>query len=1007
MNKCTLYLAFLCFLFGLVTVPLHSQFNSQAPWMQELEARQSPAAKVQKAARGYSLPEIQKAFYAYWKDKDSLRKGSGYKPFKRWEYYWSHFTDTEGYLPTPKALEASWKQKQKQALIKGIQGQWESIGPYTSDVHPIESKANPYPGVGRLNAIAVDPQDPDLWYVGAPTGGLWKSSDAGTSWVHIDTGLLQVGVSAILIDPADSNTIYIATGDDDAGDSYTIGVYKSTDGGQSWTATGLNLETMPEGFHNISELKLDTGQNRLWAATSFGLYLSTDAGNTWEKRLDEEIKALELNPADANTLYAASPNTFYKSSDGGAQFRAIRTGLPAAEQAERIAMAVSPADPNYVYLVVAGEEAKGSPFRGVFRSTDRGETFRQTLSRANLFDTSLQAWFDLAIAVSPQNVQEVYVGCLNIWKSSDGGDYFKKLNDYIYKNATYTHADIHTLAYIDDRLFVCSDGGIYSSNNQGASFTDHNTAQMNITQFYRMGMANNSLETIVAGSQDNSGFIRKDNIWGVFTHSDGMDYEVDPSDPNRFYGLNKFGATLFYFDQKKEQVSSDRFQSVSGKWVTPLAVDRNGGVYIGHTKVSGGKPSPKGGLPINVISSQLINGEPLDDLECAPTEAEIIYASEGRELFRSENAAVSFVKIASFESKISDMQVDQHDPNRLYVVTSARSLLGQYNISTLSGEANDFEDEDHLKSGVYEVQITDGDTIETQVTSITYDLPTEQTFFSIAHQGLHQDNPLFVGTNFGVYRFDRSNRRWEDYSQGLPSLAVSDLEINHKDGVLVASTYGRGIWKTSIPLDQADDDGDGIPDVEDNCPKTPNSDQADFDGDGVGDVCDRDIDNDKFPNFSDACHDTRPEDTLGVDGCTIFSLAFENFEVQAQNTSCEETQNGNILVSAQQPLNYTVDLRDEAGELLQESPIFRASHRFTDLAQGRYTICIGVEGQSEFQRCYDLEISGPDRLLVRSAVDKQQRSMELHLSGGETYKIHVNKTVYTTRERLFRVPLRR
>lgn len=397
MKKYIILIGFISLLLGLGGMPIRAQFNAQAPWMQELEAQQSTTDKVQKSARGYSLPEIQKAFYTYWKDKDSLKKGSGYKPFKRWEYYWSHFTDEEGYLPTPKELHASWQAKQALSQSKGIQGAWESLGPYTSDPYP--NGESTFRGIGRLNAIAVDPQDSNIWYVGAPTGGLWKSTNAGDLWTHLDNGLMQVGVSAIAIDPADSNTLYIGTGDDDGIDSYTIGVYKSTDGGQNWLQTGLNLETIPDGYHVISELILDAPQNRLWAATSFGLYLSTDGGVSWEEKLAGNIKAMELNPADSNTLYAASPNTFYKSTDGGTSFRSINSGLPDSADLGRIAMAVSPADPDYVYLITSGPDREGSVFRGIFRSTDRGETFRLTLNRSDVLE-SQQAWFDLAIAVS-------------------------------------------------------------------------------------------------------------------------------------------------------------------------------------------------------------------------------------------------------------------------------------------------------------------------------------------------------------------------------------------------------------------------------------------------------------------------------------------------------------------------------------------------------------------------------------------------------------------------------
>ncbi len=216
-----------------VSLSGYGQYIQNAPW---LAGDDKGTYGTFSADEPVSIYEISRAFDAYWENHDKNAKGSGYKPFKRWENYWMHFVDQQGYLPTPKELWQTWENKRNRiGMDINPTSSWNSVGPQNVGIF-----SGRLPGTGRTNAIEVDPNNPNTWYVGAPAGGIWKTTDAGSTWTNLFDDFPQIGVSSIAVDPNNSNIIYIATGDDDAADSYSVGVFKSLDGGASWQETGLN-----------------------------------------------------------------------------------------------------------------------------------------------------------------------------------------------------------------------------------------------------------------------------------------------------------------------------------------------------------------------------------------------------------------------------------------------------------------------------------------------------------------------------------------------------------------------------------------------------------------------------------------------------------------------------------------------------------------------------------------------------------------------------------------------
>ena len=761
-----------------------SQYIEGSPWMENLRATPSKSANSNPEIK-YSLPEISEAFHAYWKKKDWKKKGSGFKPYMRWENYWMHQVDENGYLPSASKVLESWRKKQfASSMVPNPTSSWTAIGPF----RPGEL-SGALPGTGRVNAIAVDPNNANIWYAGAPAGGIWKSTDAGANWTNLFDDFLQIGVSGIAIDPNDSNVIYIATGDDDAADSFSVGVFKSIDAGDTWQETSLGPTSISSWTNNrlMSEITIDpTNSNIIWVSTSFGLYKSIDAGASWDRKQTGNIKDFRLKPGDPNTVYAITNSAYFRSTDGE-NFTEITDILPNASG--RRVLDVTPADPDVLYILTADTQANDYVYQGLYKSTNSGLTFTESPNTVNIMESE-QAWFDLALAVSPTNSDELYMGCLNIWKSSNGGDSFSRVNQWNRNTAAYTHADIHTLKFFNDVLYACTDGGLYTSSNGGDSFTDV-TENMAVTQFYRMTIANGNAQRLAGGTQDNSGFVGNGTEWNVYTGGDGMDYEIDPNNQDVIYGFVQFGDPLFITTTAGESVGRvNAPPGEQGNWITPLAVSADGEVFAGYDS----KIYRLGNGAWEEWSNEFGGGN-IDDIETDPNDPLVLYAAEGDFVYRSGDGGQNFTSFNRFDGLVSDIAIDQDDGSAIYVTTSLRAGISQANQT--SGSAG--------VRGVFKVPVNpDGSAGPEE--DLTLNLDPDQAFLSVMHQGRHTENPIFVGTNLGVYRLDDSLTEWEEYFTNLPSVAVSDLEISLDDEVIVASTYGRGAWISPIPVQQPDDD---------------------------------------------------------------------------------------------------------------------------------------------------------------------------------------------------------
>ena len=728
----------------------NAQTELDTPWMKELKSSDSSRL---------TFDAIIAAGNAYWETHDKDAKGSGYKPFKRWEAQWENYVDINGFLPSTKDLWNVWEQKKSQTQYRTAsqnsmadQSNWYSLGP-TDFVN----RSTNYLNLGRVNCVSIDPNNSDIMYVGAPAGGIWKSTDAGVTYIPLTDDLPQIGVSGIAIDPNNSNIIYIATGDDDAGDSYSVGIWKSTNGGLSWTPTGINPSNSP---NRTSEIYINpNNSSMLWVATSSGVYKTTNAGNNWTLTQSGNFRDLKVNPTNPNIIYASTSSQFYRSTDSGNSFTQISSGLPV--DSGRLFMDVTQANSNYVYLVSA---TSNYGYQGIYRSTDSGLTFTQMANTTDIFDGVSQAWYDLAISASNTNQNEIYVGVLNIWKSSNGGDSFSQVNSWTTRNASYTHADIHFIRDFDNGLFVGSDGGVFKSTDSGASFEDL-TVGLSITQFYRISVSKQDSEKIAGGAQDNGGF-GFSSQWASYHGGDGMEGVIDPNDDNFYYGFMQNGSTLYVNNSSGQPGGTNGYSSpTSGNWITPLSINNDSEVFAGYSSLyqfnagNWTEVSPSFGTNIDV-------------LELDPINSDNIYVGVNSNLQQSTDHGITFTSVNVFASNITSIEVNNNDNNIVYVTTSGgggkvwRSLNQGLNFTDITGS---------LPNVVKNI---------------------------IKHQTNTIDNVLYLGTSLGVYRFNDNNSDWEVFDNNLPNSSVTDLSINTVDNNITAATYGRGAFRSELPSSQ-------------------------------------------------------------------------------------------------------------------------------------------------------------------------------------------------------------
>lgn len=747
-------------LFGCFLICLIYQSNVHAqPWMKDaLETGQ------------FNFYDIQKKAQQYWMEHDSLEKGKGFKPWKRWEWYWEPRVYPTGEFPT-----AGFTQEQFDLFVKNSKAQdrsvptvanWTTLGP--------NSSGGGYAGIGRLNSIGFHPTNTNTIYAGAAGGGFWKTTDGGTNWTPTLDTWGSLGVSAIVTDASNANLVYIATGDGDAADTYSIGVLKSTDAGATWATTGLTWTTSQQRL--IRRMIMDPDNNSaLLAATSNGVYRTLDAGVTWSQVQVGNFYDIEANPVGStNIFYASTASQIYKSSDNGATWSSIKsfTGI------ERVAIATAPSNSNYVYALLSLTSNSG--FGGLHRSTDNGANFTQQSTTPNIFgwaangsDSGGQGWYDLCLTVDPTNADVIYTGGVNIWKSTNGGvNWTLKSHWSGASGVTTVHADHHALEWQGTTtLFDGNDGGIYKTVNGGTSWTFH-AGNLIISQMYRLGVSTTDSK-VITGLQDNGSKIRSTTgTWTDVIGGDGMECFIDRTNSNTMYGELYNGAFRRSTNGGGSWSNIVTGLSGSAAWVTPWQQDPSvaNTLWAGYVQMF---KSTNQGTNWTAVSGSITGTSTIYDFEVAPSNNSFVYVIKSNTLYKTTDGGATWSNVTGTiptgSASMVEVRVSHHDPNVVFVSMSGYS------------------------SGNKVFKSINGGSTWTNISGTLPNMPAN----AIAYSPCTQDG-IYVGMDVGVYYRDNTLSDWVLYSDQLPNVAIGELEVKASTGKIYAATFGRGLWISDL-----------------------------------------------------------------------------------------------------------------------------------------------------------------------------------------------------------------
>jgi len=678
---------------------------------------------------------------------------------------------------------------------------------------------------GRVTCFAVNPQNPAEFYLCAASGGVWKTNNDGTTWAPIfdDQGSYSIGT--ITLDPRNSKTVWVGTGENNSqrSVSYGDGIYRSDDGGKTWRNLGLKTS------EHIGRIIVDPRDSNiiyvaaagpLWApGGDRGVFKSTDGGKTWKNTLtiseNTGVNDIAQDPNHSDTLLAAAyqrrrhqwtlidggpESAIYKSDDAGVTWRKIKTGLPAGDTG-RIGLAFSPAQSDLVYARVEAAD-KGT---GIYRSTDSGESWEKRGDFGEL------AMYYSQIIADPHFPAHIYIPDTNLRTSDDGGKTVRPLGD------RSKHSDSHTV-WIDpansDHLLVGCDGGVYETYERGATWQFK--ANLPITQFYDIDADNSKpYYYVYGGTQDNaslggpsrnrsaSGIPNSD--WFITTFGDGFVSRVDPQDPDTVYAESQNGVMVRYNRKTGEKIGIQPAEAKNDvpqrwNWDAPMIISPHSHtrLYFGAQflyrsddrgnswkKVSDdltrhldrnllpvmGRIWPPDAVAKN--SSTAFYGNISTIAESAKTEGLLYVGTDDGLVQVSENGGARWHK--------SDLP---GVPERAYI---SRVFASQHDAGTVYAAADNHQNGDFKP---YLLKSTDRGATWTHIES---DLPQNGAVLAIAEDPV---NPklLFIGTEFGLYFTLDGGSKWIKLRGGMPTIAVKDLAIQKRENDLVVATFGRGIY---------------------------------------------------------------------------------------------------------------------------------------------------------------------------------------------------------------------
>lgn len=682
---------------------------------------------------------------------------------------------------------------------------------------------------GRVADIAVNLKNPSNWYVAVGSGGVWKTTNNGTTWQPVFDHEGSYSIGTVVIDPVNPNIVWVGTGENVSGRhvGWGDGVYKSTNAGKSWQNMGL------KDSEHIGKILIDPRDNKtiyvaaegpLWSSGGErGLYKSEDGGNSWTLALaidaNTGVTDVEFDPSNPDVLYAAAyerrrktwsllsggPNSgIYKSTDKGVTWKKVSTGLPGGEIG-KIGLAVTAANPDLVYASIEAQNGQG-----FYQSTDKGESWQKMNS---YISGGTGPHYYQEIEASPQTPDLVVQMDVFMQVTRDGGKTF----DYL-ESGREKHSDNHAL-WIDPKndmhLLAGCDGGLYESFDQGITWKFF--PNLPIAQFYKIGLDNaEPFYNIVAGAQDLGTLLGpsrtthvdgvRNQDWYVPLGADGYDATFDPEDPNTVY-MEIQGGELYRLDRRTEETISIKPTPAPGdpaerfNWDAPIIVSPHNSktLYFGSQRLWKSTDRGDSWQPIsadlttntNRYELQMMDAVPsvnslydngamslyatLTSVAESPVKQGLLYTGSDDGLIHfSEDDGANWQRAKALpgvpeRSFINDIEPSQFNPNVVFAAADAHKL-GDFSPYLFVSENNG-----------------------RSWRSLIGDLPKETIVWSIKQDPVDR-NLLFLGTEYGVYFSPNKGVNWIKLQNGAPNIAFRDIELHPRDNDLVGATFGRGIY---------------------------------------------------------------------------------------------------------------------------------------------------------------------------------------------------------------------
>ena len=673
---------------------------------------------------------------------------------------------------------------------------------------------------GRINDMEVHPSNPRVIYAGTAGGGVWKSNDAGTTFNPIFDDYCQ-SIGAVEIDPSDpDNTIYVGTGETWTRNSVSIGdgLYKTTDGGANWKKIGFEkserIANIIVNPNNSQEVYVGV-LGALWGdSEERGVYKSADGGTTWTQLLYVNPKTgcadLAMDPSDPNTLYASmwefrrtgwsfesggANSALYKSTDGGASWNKIHNGFPEGKLG-RLAIAVAPTNPQILYTVI---EAEKDERKGLYRSDNGGASWEQL---NNDFGITVRPFYFSRIVVDPKDENVVVKGGLSGSISRDGGKTFKNLGNM--------HSDIHDIAFSikdSDIMYVGTDGGVYRSWNGGT--TMEIVQNLPLSQFYHISVDDAEPYNVYGGLQDNGSWYGPSSSpggvnardWESVGQGDGFRVLKHPTKPI-IYSEMQGAENVWRIDTKRNLIKTIQPQPTKGaeklrfNWNAPMAVSAHqpDRFYMGSQYLH---KSEDMGDTWEIISPDLTTNDPAKQNQ---------EASGGLSTDNSgaENHTTIFTIAESpLDENVIWVGTDDGNvqlsrdggkswTNTVQNITGLPANTWCYHIEASSLDKGTayavFDGHTQNDMAPYAFKTTDYGASWTNIINGEVEGPVRNI-----QEDYVNSNLLFLGTEFGLYITLDGGQKWSKFTNNMPAVAVHFIDLQKQTNDLVMGTHGRGV----------------------------------------------------------------------------------------------------------------------------------------------------------------------------------------------------------------------